>query len=352
MAIEEGVLLAYAPSSHQEVRMCSLDFPGEVRFDLDDWGPVRPGDWGNYVRGAVFVLRQAGHDLHRGLVGIIAGQSWAVGGLSSSAAAGVAYLLALEETNGLVVKSTENVLLDQAIENDYLELNNGILDQAAVLFSRKDQLTLIDCANITYSLTASGPAMPEWNIIIASSGLKKALVGTDYNRRVAECTEAARILLQAADREVAEPLLGHVRDEEYFEYKNKLSGAVARRAEHFFQEVQRVRDGVEAWKAGNLHEFGRLMTASGESSIHNYECGSPPLVDLYHILVKADGVYGGRFSGAGFRGCCVGLIAREAAGKVIDEIKNAYARHQPDFTADAAVIVCHSGDGAKVWNLE
>lgn len=31
--------------------------------------------------------------------------------------------------------------------------------------------------------------------------------------------------------------------------------------------------GIEAWASGNLREFGELITASGLSSIQNYECG-------------------------------------------------------------------------------
>src|SRR5207302_10114803 len=120
--------------------------------------------------------------------------------------------------------------------------------------------------------------------IIAFSGIQQALVGTDYNRRVAECREAARILLKAAGREAEKPLLGNVSNSEYAQHRDKLSGPPARRAPHFFSEVQRVQHSLEAWKQGDLRKFGHLITASGGSSIVNYECGSGPLIDLYHIL--------------------------------------------------------------------
>jgi len=346
MAVDQGVLLAYAPSPVREVRLTSLEFPGEVRFDLDVPGAPQTGDWGDYARGAGQALAQSGYVLRRGLVGIVTGP-WSEGGLSSSAAVGVAYLLALEEVNMLSVAVEKNILLDQAIENGYLGLQNGILDQSGILLSRRNHLTYIDCATTRHQLIPAAHSTPPWSLVLAFSGLKKALVGTDYNRRVAECRAAARILLDAAGRTEETPLLGRVHPREYTEHKGRLPEPLSRRAAHFFSEVERVHRGAEAWRQGDLREFGRLMTASGESSIRNYECGCPPLVDLYRILVRCEGIYGARFSGAGFRGCCIGLAARAHAAEAAEAIQRAYAECQPHLAAEASVVVCHSDDGAR-----
>jgi len=329
-----------------EVRLTSLDFPGEVRFDLESPGAPTEGNWGNYARGAARALAQSGYALRQGLVGVITGPS-SEGGLSSSAAVGVAYLLALEDVNRLSVPVELNILLDQAIENAYLGLHNGILDQSGILLSRSNCLTFIDCATTKHQLIPAAHAMPPWSIVLAFSGLRKALVGTDYNRRVAECQAAARILLEAAGRAGETPWLGRVHQREYAQHKGRLPDPLGRRAAHFFSEVARVHRGVEAWRQGNLREFGRLMTASGESSIRNYECGCPPLVDLYRILTRCQGIYGARFSGAGFRGCCIGLAARAHAAEAAEAIQRAYAECQPHLAAEASVVVCHSDDGAR-----
>jgi galacturonokinase len=350
MAVARGVLLAYAPSRGTEVELASLDFPGEVRFALDAVGEARPGDWGNYARGAARALAQAGYALKRDFLGMVAGP-WSEGGLSSSAAVGVAYLLALEDVNGLSLRPEANIWLDQAIENGYLGLNNGILDPAAILLSRRGQLTVIDCATAGHELVRPPPAMPSWRIMLAFSGLKRALVGTDYNRRVAECVAAARLLLRAAGRGSQKPLLGQVAAAEHAAHRDKLPAALARRAAHFFAEVERVHQGVDAWNRGALREFGRLMTASGQSSIQNYECGSEPLIELYRILAGCEGVYGARFSGAGFRGCCVAFVAAAAAEQVKEEVQRAYARCQPSFAAQAPVAVCSPDDGARWLDL-
>jgi len=346
MALDQAVLLAYAPSGSREVRLSSRDFSGEVRFELDDVPERREGDWGNFARGAVRALQQS-HRLHTGIVGVTAG-SLSEGGLSSSAAIGVAYLLALEDVNGLEISNEENIALDQFIENNYLGLRNGILDQSAILLSRRDHLTLMDCATVRHELIPCAGSMPPFTILLAFSGLKQALVGTDYNRRVGECAQAAEILLAAVGRKSEKPLLGNVSAEEYAEHRHLLSGAPARRAVHFFTEVERVRHGVAAWKQGDIEEFGRLMTASGESSIRNYECGCPPLIDLYHVLIETPGVYGARFSGAGFRGCCIALVEPDVAPSAALSVLAAYTHRHANLAADARTLLCHSDDGARI----
>jgi galacturonokinase len=350
LAIDRGVTLACAPTTGREVRLSSLEYPGEVRFRLEVPGPPRAGDWGNYPRGAVHALARAGYQLERGMVGVVTGP-WSEGGLSSSAALGVACLLALEQLNGLDVTPRQNIFLDQAIENGYLGLRNGILDQSGILLSRRDQLTLVDCATGGHRWIPQPAAAPPMGLLLAFSGLKQALTSTDYNRRVGECAEAARILLKASgrrDEAAGRPALGKVSDAEYEAHRERLPAPFDRRAEHFFGERTRVRTGVEAWQRGDLSEFGRLMSASGESSIRNYECGAPPLIDLYELLVRCSGVYGARFSGAGFRGCCLALVNPAAADEVAREITQDYATRQPTLAPAAHVVSVRSDDGARL----
>lgn len=346
MAIDRGVTLAYAPAADGRVRLCSQDFPGQVDFPLNEVPGPSPGDWGNYPRGAVRALASR-YPLHTGIVGVTSGKL-AEGGLSSSAAVGVAYLLALEEANGLQVSAEENILLDQAVENGYLGLRNGILDQAAILLSRRGELTHLDCATRVSQRFAPAPSMPPFSLLIAFSGLRQALVATDYNRRVEECREAARLLLEAAGRSAPEPVLGRVTAAEYQAHRDRLSGPLARRAAHFFSEVERVEQGIAAWQAGDLDRFGALVTASGESSIANYECGCEPLIALHRLLVATPGVYGARFSGAGFRGCCVALVDPRAAAEAGERVQTAYRERYPELAARAPVLICASDDGARV----
>ncbi len=347
MALDRGVLLAFAPQDRPELALRSCDFEGEVRVALDTQvPPAQPGDWGNYIRGAVRALQQD-HQLPRGLVGVTAGRV-AEGGLSSSAAVGVAYLLALEHVNQLQVTPQRNIALVQHIENEYLGLRIGILDQSAILLSRRGALTEIDCGQITHQLHPRPATMPRFAILIVFSGLRKALVSTDYNLRVSECAEAARTLLAAAGQGQVQPLLGNVSPAQYAEHRHCLSGPPARCAVAFL-----FRDAAcEGWRArvraGDLSMFGRLVTESGRSSIENYECGAPPLIDLYHTLVDTPGVYGARFSGAGFRGCCLALVDDQRAEQIAAEVIRQYQQQHPDLARQAWSMPCQDGDQARI----
>ena len=91
-------------------------------------------------------------------------------------------------------------------------------------------------------------------------------------------------------------------------YKDRLPENWAKRAEHWYTEFDRVQKGAEAWRNGDIEKYGRLSFESGNSSIYNWETGSPELKTLYEIMTQTEGIYGGRFSGAGFKGCCMALI--------------------------------------------
>ena len=348
MAIDRAAYLAFAPSNSDDVKLSSEIFDGEVSFSLNKVPPRDATSWANYACGAVEALRSSGHNVTQGIVGYTTGQG-TEGGLSSSAAIGVAYLLAFEATNGITVTPDENIELDRLIENEYLGLQNGILDQSAIILSRKRNLTVIDCKTVTHEVVPQSDAMPVFSILVAYSGVKDALVSTGYNTRVDECREAATVLLSSVGRPDEVPLLGNITHNEYRAHRDELSENSAKRAEHFFSESERVASGIDAWRAGDLARFGNLMSESGKSSIVNYESGSEPLIDLYDILVETDGVYGARFSGGGFRGCSIALVERDKAESAAEHVVSRYRERQPDRAAQSdGVLICHPADGAQI----
>ncbi|KAH6779245.1 galacturonic acid kinase [Perilla frutescens var. hirtella] len=380
MTINKGILLGFVPSSDCQVLLQSGQFKGEVMFSVDEEqlprnatklnnsGHVKGSSieqeecsWGNYPRGAVYALQKTGNHLKEGIIGFICGEEGLdSSGLSSSAAVGVAYLLAFESANNLKITPTENIEYDRLIENEYLGLKNGILDQSAILLSSYGCLTCMDCKTKEHKLIRSPDLNENLNVIekqfkilLAFSGLKQALItNPGYNSRVSECREAANILLQASGNEGTEPVLSNVEPEVYEEHKSKLDASLLRRAEHYFSENRRVLKGLEAWASGDLEEFGKLISASGLSSIQNYESGCEPLIKLYEILVNAPGVFGARFSGAGFRGCCIAFVDADRASDAASFIRKEYNKVQPKLASqidqDKMVLICDAGDCARV----
>jgi galactokinase/galacturonokinase len=98
-----------------------------------------------------------------------------------------------------------------------------------------------------------------------------------------------------------------------------------------------VRQGLVAWRKGDLPRFGDLMAQSGKSSITSYECGSPHLISLYEILNECPGVFGARFSGAGFRGCCIGLSDPARREDIAAAVQRAYPARHPDIKDDYGI---------------
>ncbi|KAJ6803023.1 uncharacterized protein M6B38_107215 [Iris pallida] len=375
MTINRGIILGFVPSTNTQILLRSGQFQGEVKFRVDEiqcpksektvqkdssvfhWESI----WGCYARGALYALQRGGHQLTKGIIGFINGSKGLdSSGLSSSAAAGIAYLLALESANNVSVSPVENIELDRLIENGYLGLKNGILDQSAILLSKYGFLTRMNCKTQEHTLVHSPKlhgnqqheGQKSYKILLAFSGLKHSLPNNPgYNCRVSECRDAARVLLCASGDGESEHLLCNVDPNSFESHKDKLEPTLARRAEHYFSENERVAQGFKAWASGNLEEFGKLISASGLSSIKNYECGCEPMIQLYEILLKTPGVFGARFSGAGFRGCCLAFIdadRAEAASFVELEYRKAQPKLASELTAGRVVLICEAGDSARL----
>jgi len=270
MTINYGALLGFVPSNDSEVLLQSGQFEGVIRFRVDDL--QKPIDnpeninWESYARGAVYALQNSGYDLRKGIIGYISGvKGLDSSGLSSSAAVGISYLLALENVNDLVVSSVDNIQLDKSIENKYLGLENGILDPSAILLSQYGYLTFMDCKiaspSYVYFSELSKSQQPQghlpFKILLAFSGLQHNLPKKrGYNTRVFECKEAARALLHASGCEEASNILRNVDSVVYEAQKCVLEENLSRRAEHYFSEMKRVAKGRDAWARGNLQELG------------------------------------------------------------------------------------------------
>jgi galactokinase len=223
------------------------------------------------------------------------------------------------------------------------------MDQSVIMSGSKNALTCIDCASHQISNIEQRETRQPWEILVVYSGLTRQLTGTPFNQRVAECHEAARALLSLMGAQVPErPLLGHIAPDHFFELESKLPDILQRRARHFFTEAARVKRGQELWARGEITEFGSLITASGESSIVNFESGSPALVALYEILAATPGVYGTRFCGGGFQGCCLALIDPARRLEIAESLHSAYTKRYPELRGEYSIHFCQSSDSVSL----
>ncbi|MDE6385581.1 MAG: GHMP kinase, partial [Eubacterium sp.] len=136
--------------------------------------------------------------------------------------------------------------------------------------------------------------------------------------------------------------------EVFDEHQDKIPAAWRRRAEHFYGEFSRVQRGAKAWESGNIEEFGKIMFESGYSSIYNWETGSPELKTLYEIMLECDGVYGGRFSGAGFNGSSIALINPSKKEQISQFLREEYLKVYPQYEKEFSIHFCKTADGVEL----
>lgn len=347
-AIDKGVDLHFNVRDDGQVHLSSGSFEGNVDFCIADNSQTRENDWGDYVRGAKYALGKR-HELSKGIEGIIHG-TLPTCGLSSSAAVLVAYVMALAKANDISLEPFEVAKIASEAEREYVGLNNGLLDQACVTLGRADGLLYLDCASNEYRIIRRNPEMPDFIIGIFFSGLTRSLVNSDYNLRVCECRTAAWNLLaynglplQTFDK----TFLRDIPEDTFEKTKSAMPQRFARRAEHFYSECRRVREAVAAWEMGDIDLLGKISLESCRSSIHNYECGSPELISIYEIMRELPGVYGGRFSGAGFKGAVIALVDPARKDTIEEVLKERYLEKFPEYENSFKVYWAKPGDGAR-----
>ena len=345
-AIDKGIRLVYDLKENGVIEMHSIQFDRRAQWHVEATPAVKQNDWADHLRGATISLRKR-HPLHKGLCGVIDGEL-PIGGLSSSAAVIITFLNALCAINDITLSPDELITIAKEAENKYVGVACGKLDQSCEVYCRREHLLYMDLRDDSYELIPPSTAMKPYRIAIFFSGLERSLAGSAFNMRVDECRSAAYALKAYAGMEYGkfeETNLRDVPHEVYLQYKDRLPGNWRKRAEHWYTEFDRVQKGAEAWRRGDIEAFGRLSFESGRSSIYNWETGSPELKALYEIMTETDGIYGGRFSGAGFKGCCMALIDPAYEESICEKVTRAYLKAFPTLEGKYSVHICDTADG-------
>ena len=345
LAIDRGIHIACSAKHNGVVEMASLQFPKRAQWHIREIGG-KTGDWADYLRGATWALAKH-FPLTTGLCGVIEG-SLPIGGLSSSAAVILAFLYALAGVNGIRLTDREAIDIAFDAEKNYVGVNVGTLDQSCEVLSRKDCLLYLDCRDNSYELIPAPESMKPYAVAIFFSGLEHSLAGSKYNMRVDELRSGVYALQAFAGMEYGKFSQANARDvpyEVYLQYRDRLPAPWAKRCEHWYTEFRRVEAGAEAWRRGDLEEYGRLSFESGRSSIHNWESGAPEQICLYGIMRETPGIYGGRFSGAGFKGCCMALVDPEKVDTIREQVERKYLDAFPEMKGKYSFHLCKSADG-------
>jgi galactokinase len=349
MAIDRAVRVALRPASGDRLRLLALDLDEAVEGGLDE-PPPAPGSarWGDYLRGVAWALREHGHPVG-GFDAAVHGDVPVGAGLSSSAALCVAAAFALAGAFRLPIAPKRLALYARRAETDFVGVQVGIMDQLAAALSVAGHALFIDCRDAEtrpVPLPFEGRGLV---IAVVDSGTRRALAVSAYNERVDECraaVAAAAGLLPG--REVR--ALRDLTPADLPLLEDRLPAAVFRRARHVVTENARVQAAVAALAAGDAAAFGALMTASHVSLRDDYQVSTPALDRLVELALATPGVLGARLTGAGFGGCTVNLLRRDA----VPALTAAVRRHAAETGHRAGVLICRAAAGASLavpWRL-
>jgi galactokinase len=284
--------------------------------------------WTDYPLGVVKVFQEAGFAVG-GFEVEYAGTLPSGAGLSSSAALEVSTAGLLVRLFGLKIPPLDLARLCRKAENEFVGVNCGLLDQASSVFGRKDHVVFLDCRSETVTTI---PLPDSVGLLIVDSAVKHALTGGEYNERREQCFTAAGILGADALRDVTSAEL----------VAAAMPDQVRRRAAHVVGEIERVFAAEKCLRAGDVVEFGRLMSASHRSSIENFENSTPELDALVDIACRQPGVHGARLTGGGFGGAIVALVDVAAIERTAAEVVTEYQERTGHL---GVAYPCRAGDG-------
>ncbi|MFH0993253.1 MAG: galactokinase, partial [bacterium] len=305
-ALSLGNFGAFARRSDRTIRLYSENFSGAgvVVASLDDLQYRREDNWANYAKGVVSELLARGLDIDGGFDAAVIGNLPNASGLSSSASIELLFAAYLNDQFHLGLSKPELAVLCKKVENEYIGVNCGIMDQFVVANGVAQHALLLNCATLVF--TTVPLRLGEYAIVICNSKVKRGLVDSKYNDRRRECEEALAILQRFTPiRELCDlEVLAFTR------YGKHLSDDVLfRRARHAVTENARTKAAHRQLESGDLVGFGKAMTFSHVSLRDDYEVSCPELDELVRLAL-ANGAIGARMTGAGFGGCTVNIVSQ------------------------------------------
>lgn len=318
-ALTVGIYAAIALRDDNKIRMRSKNVAGEVVINLDEeLAYKKEDDWGNYPKGVIKALKDLGHNVP-GMDLVLYSNIPDGAGLSSSAALEVlmAYIILYLE-NPEQIDRVEVAKICQKVENEFVGVNCGIMDQFAVSVGKKDSAILLDCASLYYEYAPLN--LGDYSLVIMSTNKRRELADSKYNERRAECEKALEIINSNKEEKLPNLCAATLNDIESF----ITDETIKKRAIHVVTENERVKKSMEMLKANDIKAFGALMTASHLSLENDYEVTGLHLDTLVHEALKIEGCIGARMTGAGFGGCAIALVDNKKVDEFKEKVSIAY----------------------------
>lgn len=323
------------------IRLYSGNFPdlGIFELSLKDLTFKKEHDWTNYVKGMVKFLLEAGYDISTGFDLALYGNIPNGAGLSSSASLELLAGVVLEELFQLDISRLDLILTGKRVENEFIGVNSGIMDQFAIGMGQKDHGIFLDTNTLEYEMVPV--ELGEYVVCIMNTNKRRELADSKYNERRAECEEA----LARLQKQLAIKSLGELTEEEFEKNTFLINDPILeKRARHAVYDNGRTIKAKNALVKGDLETFGKLLNASHASLGDDYEVTGLELDTLAQTAQSVPGVLGARMTGAGFGGCAIALVKEDQLENLKEVVGEKYLNvvgYKADF------YEAHVGDGTK-----
>lgn len=318
-AITKGTYAVVSKRDDQEFHLFSENFKdlGTFTILLNDLTIKKEDNWTNYVKGVLSVLLQKGYVIPFGLNIAVYGDLPNGAGLSSSASLEMLMCKIFTTCYDFDLAATEMALIGKQVENEYIGVNSGIMDQFAVALGQKDSALLLDCATRHYEYIPFH--MANYELVIMNTNKRRELADSKYNERFGECTTA----LKALQKHFNIQNLCDLHEDALDEIGSLLDPTLYKRVKHVITENDRVHEAAKCLSSGNITDFGRLLNASHASLQKDYEVTGIEL-DTLAMAAQNAGAIGARMTGAGFGGCAIALVDCHQADALIAEVDQKY----------------------------
>jgi len=305
-AVTLGTYMLTAPNADNVFRFKSLNFDEQLEIPLQTDYKKEGTNWFNYPLGVIEHFVRDGHQL-QGLDILFSGNIPIGSGLSSSASIEVVTAFALNELFNCGYSKLDLVKLAKSVENNFIGLNSGIMDQFAVAFGEKNKALMLNCDTLEYQAVDSN--LGDHVLAIINTNKPRKLAESKYNERVQECQAALKALQQELDIKH----LCDINTQTFEKYQHLITDKIVNnRAKHVIEENDRVKLAAKALANNDLTEFGRLMYASHNSLRDLYEVSGKELDTVVEYAKTDTNVAGARMTGAGFGGCAIALVKADA----------------------------------------
>ena len=341
-AISLGTYLAVSKNTEKMFRFHCLNFPETAGLHLQNSYSKSGKAWFNYPLGIINHFLKQGYPIS-GLDLLFYGDLPIGAGLSSSASIEVLTAFALSELFQLNVPRIEIAVLSKKVENEFIGVNCGIMDQFAVTFGQRDKAILLNCDSLQYELLPF--ATGDYVLAIINTNKARTLADSKYNERFAECGAA----LKALKKELAANNLCDIDLETFQSARHLIKDEVLeKRALHVISENSRVHEAAQALTQSQLTKFGQLMHDSHQSLKDLYEVSGIELDTIVEFCKDYEYCIGARMTGAGFGGCAIALIKNDKVDDFINQVTVYYGRK---IGYAPSVFVSNIGDGVKEVQL-